>query len=232
LRNTGTGSTLSFAEPVNFPAVSYPGSIGTGDFDGDGKLDLAVALQDKKICVFKNLSSPGSISLKPKVDYVPGSVGSENQVIIADWTNDGKNDITLTCEVQRSVTFFRNEVKPAPSVHSFTPTLAANGATITISGNNFTGATAVSFGGVPAASFTVNSPGSITAILGTGTSGAVSVTNPFGTDSLAGFVYGAPPVITSVSPESGNGTTITINASILIQQQKIILFIRSNRQGC
>ena len=211
MRNTGAGTALSFAEPVPFPAVAYPGTIGTGDFDGDGKPDLAVALQDKKICVFKNLSSPGTINLKPKVDFVPGSVGSENQVIIADWNNDGKTDITLTCEIQRSVTFFRNEVKPAPSVHSFSPTLAANGATITISGNNFTGATAVSFGGVPAASFTVNSPGSITAILGTGASGAVSVTNPFGTDSLSGFVYGAPPVITSVSPESGNvGATITI----------------------
>ena len=211
LRNTGSGPALSFAAPVTFTAVSYPGALAVADFDGDGKPDLTASLQDKKICVFKNLSTPGNIVLKNRVDYVPGSFGSENQVVVADWNNDGKNDIALTSQLLRSVTFFRNEVKPEPSVYSFTPTLAANGASISITGNNFTGITAVSFGGVPAASFTVNSPTSITAILGTGASGAVAVTNPFGTDSLTGFVYGAPPVITSLSPESGNvGTTVTI----------------------
>jgi len=40
LRNNGNGS---FAAAVNYTVGSYPTSIAVGDFDGDGKPDLAVA---------------------------------------------------------------------------------------------------------------------------------------------------------------------------------------------
>ncbi|MEI8273223.1 MAG: CBM35 domain-containing protein, partial [Paludibacter sp.] len=80
-----------------------------------------------------------------------------------------------------------------PIITSFTPTLQKNGSTVTITGVNFTGATAVSFGGTAATSFTVNSDTQITATVGTGTSGSVSVTAPLGTGTLAGFEWS--PVI-------------------------------------
>src|SRR4029079_3481502 len=79
---------------------------------------------------------------------------------------------------------------------------------------NFTGATAVSFGGVAAASFTVDSSTGITAVVGQGATGDVSVKIAYGTATLAGFVYGLPPIITSFSPMSGPiGTTVTISGS-------------------
>ena len=90
---------------------------------------------------------------------------------------------------------------PAPTISSFTPTSGASGATITISGTNLTGATAVSFGGIVASSFTVVNPTTITAEVGAGASGSVSVTTAGGTASLAGFTH---TIVTAVGDSPGN----------------------------
>jgi hypothetical protein len=63
---------------------------------------------------------------------------------------------------------------------------------VTITGTNFIGVSAVSFGTIPAASYTVNSPTSITAVVGNGASGSVAVTATGGTASLAGFTFTFP----------------------------------------
>jgi hypothetical protein len=83
----------------------------------------------------------------------------------------------------------------APTITSFTPTNAAEGATVTITGTDFTGATAVSFGGTVATSFTVVSATSITAVVGTGTSGNVIVTTGSGTASIPGFTFTVTPPV-------------------------------------
>jgi hypothetical protein len=113
-----------------------------------------------------------------------------------------------------SVSVLRNTVVPEPFVQSFTPTLGNAGTVVTITGANFTGVTRVSFGGIAAASFIVNSSTSITAVVGTGAAGDVMVTNPFGTGALPGFVFGQPPVIAAFSPALGPvGTKVTITGS-------------------
>jgi hypothetical protein len=65
-----------------------------------------------------------------------------------------------------------------PVITSVTPDFgpAAGGTTVTISGRNFKGSSAVTFGLTPAASFTVNSAKSITAVAPPGVVGAVDVT--------------------------------------------------------
>jgi hypothetical protein len=78
---------------------------------------------------------------------------------------------------------------PAPAITSFTPTATYTGSLITITGANFTGATAVNIGGTPAASFNVISATTITAKIGTGATGSISVTAPGGTGTLGGFSY-------------------------------------------
>ena len=104
---------------------------------------------------------------------------------------------------------------PVPVINSFTPTTGGNGTTVTITGTNFTGATAVAFGGIAAASFTVVSNATITAVPSTsGASGDVSVTNANGTGAKSGFTHVPPPIITSYSPAGGfTGTVITINGA-------------------
>lgn len=106
-------------------------------------------------------------------------------------------------------------VTPSPPViSSFTPTTSVAGATVTISGNYFTGATAVSFGGVPAASFTVTSSSSITAVVGAGASGNVSVTTSLGTHTLAGYIFVPKPVITAASQTTfASGGSVVLSAA-------------------
>ena len=115
---------------------------------------------------------------------------------------------------------------PAPlSVVSVSPNSGgiAGGTSVTITGIRFTGATAVNFGSISAASFTVNSETSITATSPAGSAGTVdvTVTTASGTSAAnAGdqFTYNAgSPVISSLLTASGTyGSAIsmyTITAS-------------------
>ncbi|PYU95571.1 MAG: hypothetical protein DMG25_03875 [Acidobacteria bacterium] len=102
-----------------------------------------------------------------------------------------------------------------PTVTSFTPTSGAVGTTVTLTGNGFTGATAVAFNGT-AAAFTVVSDTRITTTVPAGaTSGAISVTNAAGTGaSSSAFTVVPPPVISSLAPASGPvGTPVTLTGS-------------------
>ncbi|MFI5151282.1 MAG: LamG-like jellyroll fold domain-containing protein, partial [Bacteroidia bacterium] len=79
-----------------------------------------------------------------------------------------------------------------PIISSFTPTSATTGNTVTITGTDLSGTTAVSFGGTAVSSFTVVSSTSVTAVPAAGTSGSVSLTSCDGIASLAGFTFQAP----------------------------------------
>ncbi|MDP4271898.1 MAG: IPT/TIG domain-containing protein, partial [Bacteroidota bacterium] len=67
---------------------------------------------------------------------------------------------------------------PPPAITGISPTSGSTegGTTVTITGTNFTGATAVKFGSTNATSFTVNAAPQITAISPAGSAGAVDVT--------------------------------------------------------
>ncbi len=98
------------------------------------------------------------------------------------------------------------DVQPAPGISSLTPDSAplAGGTPVVISGHDLTGASAVSFGGTPASSYTVDSDSRITAIApaaaGAGAV-SVSVTTVAGTaGSPQQFTYTAPA---SPSPAPG-----------------------------
>ncbi|MGN2638377.1 IPT/TIG domain-containing protein [Nocardia takedensis] len=91
----------------------------------------------------------------------------------------------------------------------------AGGTTVVLTGTGLSGVTAVSFGGVAAISFTVDSDTQITAVTPAGTGIAVvTVTAPGGTSSGVSFVYVVVPTVTAVTPASGptagfNTVTIT-----------------------
>jgi len=77
---------------------------------------------------------------------------------------------------------------PAPAITSFTPTTGGPGTTVTITGTNFTGATAVQIGSFAVANYTVVSATSITLVLPSGTgsvSGFITVVTPGGTATSA-----------------------------------------------
>ena len=104
-----------------------------------------------------------------------------------------------------------------PTVTSLSPASgpAAGGATVTITGTNLTGATAVEFGSNHATSFTVESSTEIAAVspAGSGTIN-VTVTTPNGTScQRTQYTYTPAPTVTTVSPSVGpvtGGTIVTI----------------------
>ncbi len=77
----------------------------------------------------------------------------------------------------------------APTITSFYPTSAVKGTIVTIIGSNFKGVKSVYFGNDSAISFNKINDSTITAIVGQGSSGSVSVTNLGGSTSLPGFNF-------------------------------------------
>ncbi|MDO7875684.1 Ig-like domain repeat protein [Hymenobacter sp. ASUV-10] len=95
---------------------------------------------------------------------------------------------------------------PPVAISSFTPTSGTGGTVVTITGNGFTGATAVTINNGAVASYTVNSDTQLTATVAAGnTTGLIRVTAPAGTGvSSTNFVVG--PAVTSVTAATANGT--------------------------
>ncbi|NVO12427.1 MAG: autotransporter domain-containing protein [Rhodoplanes sp.] len=102
---------------------------------------------------------------------------------------------------------------PAPTVSSVAPNAGAatGGSAVVITGSGFTFATAVTFGGTAATSFTVNSSTQITAVAPAHAAGAVDVvvTNNVGSGTLAGgFTFN------SVGTPNNVSTTVTLSSSL------------------
>jgi uncharacterized delta-60 repeat protein len=105
---------------------------------------------------------------------------------------------------------------PALAVSLVTPVIGttAGGTSVTITGSNFTGTTSVTFGGIPATSFTVDSPTQITATIPPHPAGMVDVRvakpEGIGTGTVL-FTYVQPPTVTaSTSRLPNNATLLTI----------------------
>lgn len=126
---------------------------------------------------------------------VVGSGASGNVIVTNPGGNSSKTGFTFI---------------PPPSIISVNPMIAPTGATVTITGNNFNNANFVKFGGT-LSSITVVSNTLISAVIGSGSSGFISIKTPGGLDSLAGFVYIPAPSITSFTP-----STATVGQTVII----------------
>jgi len=76
---------------VNFDVGPGPLSLAVGDFNGDGKLDLAVANDDGTVSV---LLGNGNGTFQSAVTYSIG--GQVNSVTVGDFNGDGKLDLAVT----------------------------------------------------------------------------------------------------------------------------------------
>jgi len=115
-------------------------------------------------------------------------------------------------------------VIPTPTIATVAPASGSTlgGTTVTITGTNLTGASAVTFGGTAAASFTVDSATQVTATTPAHAAGAVNVavTTPGGTATrTGGFTYVAlVPTISTVAPGAGpaaGGSSVVITGTNL-----------------
>ncbi len=143
------------------------------------------------------------------------TVNSATQITATVPTGATTGPVTVTTP-GGSVTTTALFTVPGPTgtaVTSFAPSTAFTGQLVTLTGANFTGATAVSFNGTPAPTFTVLSATQISVVLPAGaTTGPVSVTSPSGTgQSSAFFIVSTIPIVFAMTPTSGGtGTPVVI----------------------
>ena len=135
-------------------------------------------------------------------------------------------DITVTNPANTSAVSSADQFtyEATPTVTSLSPASGAlvGGTSVTITGTNLTGATAVDFGVQAATAYTVVSQTSITATspaVASATSVDLTVTTPVATSAAAPadqFTYNPVPTVTGVSPSTGNtagGTAVTITGT-------------------
>ncbi len=109
VRNLSTPGTVSFASPIYLGASSNTRCIATGDYDGDGKIDLAVAVNGFGIYIYRNTSTPGTISFASPTQYNSSTAGTAGtyQMAAGDFNNDGKLDLVYS-DFSASIYTMRN----------------------------------------------------------------------------------------------------------------------------
>jgi len=147
----------------------------------------------------------GAINVSAVTVLSPSSV----RVLVPEGALTGRIGVASEAGVATSATDF----VLTPRLVSMSPTRALPNSTVTLTGFNLDGATAVRFGSVPVPGLLVGDASQITVTVPpTAVTGKVSVTTPTGTTTSAtNLVVIRQPAITSFSPTTGpEGTLVTL----------------------
>jgi hypothetical protein len=165
----------------------------------------------------------------PITVYVDGtSIGTTTSDGNGNWSlsqptalSPGSHTISATIAVNSNTypsntnTFTVTATSSAPTLTSLSSTSGLAGSSVTLTGTNFTGATAVAFNGTATSSFTVVNATTITATVPTGAgTGPVTVTTPGGTATGPSFTQTFPDLVISTPGQTiaaGTYNSITIN---------------------
>lgn len=146
--NTSSPGSISLAARMDVATGSGRKAIALGDFNGDGKLDIAAtASNEAKLAVFLNTSTLGSLSLAPPQKV---SVGQNPfSVAAADLDGDGMVDLMTGNLTDFTVSLLQN-LCPVGCTSPVLSPLNATALTITANDNGNTGS-----GGAKTATATV-----------------------------------------------------------------------------
>ncbi len=190
-QNTGSSGTVSFAAKVDFATGTSPQGTSTGDFDGDGKIDLAVANNGSAtVSIFRNTGSSGTISFDTKVDFTTGT--GPRSVSTGDFDGDGKTDLAVTNYNSDSISVFRNT--GSGTISFATKVDYITGASpISVSTGDFDG------DGKPDLAVANWNSNTVSVFRNTGSSGTISFAD------TVNFITGAGPYSASAGDLDGDG---------------------------
>ncbi len=137
--NTGTVSILlgngdgTFRPPVDYsvgPASAAgfsqdPEAIAVGDFNGDGRLDLAVVNEGNSTVAI--LMGNGDGTFQPAVFYSAVQYTSPDAIVVGDFNGDGKLDLAVADEGSRETIVYPNGTYQGIDVQGGVSVLLGNG---------------------------------------------------------------------------------------------------------
>ena len=210
------------------PGAAFSGPINTVALGPTATDDIIAFLEGISFSPFA--PTFGSVGTDVTITGFTGATAVSFNGVAATFTVDPSGTITTTVPAGATtgpitVTTGSGPLKTTtrftvtPAIISFAPVIGAVGTGVTITGTNFTGATAVSFGG-RAATFTVSNSGTVTTTVPAGSAtGPITVTTLDGTaTSAASFTISSVPFALSSTPSSqtvsaGASTSYTVTIS-------------------
>jgi hypothetical protein len=207
--SAGGAHTLAFGTPI--PTVTHMAPESGAAAGGTAVTITGLELAGATAVRFGSAQAP-SFTVDSSTSITAVAPAGTGTVYVTVTTPAG------TSAINRSVHF---AYMPAPAVKRLSPDSgsAAGGTAVTITGTNFTGASAVMFGTTAASSFTVNSSTSITAVSPAQTAATVdvTVTVPSGTSAISTKDhFKLTPTVAGVSPNAGlpaGGESVTITGA-------------------
>ncbi|MGQ3276974.1 MAG: putative Ig domain-containing protein, partial [Shinella sp.] len=217
-QSEGNAGTTTFAFTVSLDKPAAPGGttfdIATADGTASAPSDyVAKSLSGQTIPAGAS-SVTFTVTVKGDADVEPNETFFVNVINVTGATVlDSQSVGTIVNDDAAAV---------APTITNITPNTGstAGGTTVTISGTDFTGATAVTFAGTGGGNLTIVNDTTITVTTPAHAAGAVAVavTTPGGTDTLnSGFTYEVQAPTVTVSASDNNpalGASVTFTATL------------------
>jgi PKD repeat protein len=91
LRNISTSGTISLDTKIDFNVGGNPNSVGVGDIDGDGLLDVVVSNKGNDISVLINTSTSPNITFSSPITI--SAANQPREAALADFNGDGLLDL-------------------------------------------------------------------------------------------------------------------------------------------